>query len=402
VANSALKTCEETVTGKVKPSYQLLFVVYAPPGTKGGKSSSMVDYGEGSTMGSSTSTASSFRSGISISANVGGGIFAPATISAGMDMAVTIADSTSLDVKKSTSWDIKVQGPDKHGIDHDLDLYYLCLNPVLAISIVNGQHLTWGYDAAAVPLEIQYVYGAWLKNPASMPPGLRTRLANAGLTHSDYAQILSANPFTSGTTIDPNRFLPTSHTVPYEPPVAASAPVPTMTYLQKNEVTQSSGIKVDKEYGVNFSVEAGDDKFLGVFKVSLKVGGNLKWTNSSTSGMSTLSSQSATVTISGPSFGYQGPTDVLVYWDTLFNTFMFAFPTTPAIATGRVTNHAGEAVAGKEVVLTSAGHTFRTFTNTKGDYRFYGPAEGAGILRVGGTTIHAAVGAGAPKVDLKL
>src|SRR5262249_256502 len=97
-----------------------------------------------------------------------------------------------------------------------------------------------------------------------------------------------------------------------------------------------------------------------------------------------------------------GPTDVLVYWDTIFNTYMFAFPTEPAIATGHVSDQAGQPIAGKEVVLAATGCTFRTFTNTKGDYRFYGPARGAGTLFVDGKTFQAAIGAGAPKADLTI
>lgn len=125
-AKRALKACQDAqvTSGQVRPRYQVLFVLYAPPGTTGGRSSSAVDYGEGSTAGSTTSTASSFRAGTSITASVGGGIFAGGSISAGLDLAATATDSASIDVKKSKSWDIKASGPAADGIDHDRDLYY--------------------------------------------------------------------------------------------------------------------------------------------------------------------------------------------------------------------------------------------------------------------------------------
>jgi hypothetical protein len=310
-AEAALKTCQEPgVTGKVRPRYQVLFVVYAPPGNAGGRNISVVDYGEGSTVGSTVSTASSFRDGTSVTASASGGIFAGGSVSTGLDLAATKTDSTSIDMKKSKSWDIRVSGPTADGIDHDRDLYDLWLNPVLTVTIGHGR-LTWGFDPAGGPMNLKYVYGGWLKKPATMPPDVQASLAGAGITPADYPRILSTNPFSSGTTINPDRFLPTDRTFPYEPPFSASDSVPTMTFVQKNDTTRSSNKKFDVEYGVSVSISA-DVGFGDLFKASLKVSDSFKWTNSSTLGTSTLSSQSATVTVGGPSFGYRGPTDVLV------------------------------------------------------------------------------------------
>jgi hypothetical protein len=33
----------------------------------------------------------------------------------------------------------------------------------------------------------------------------------------------------------------------------------------------------------------------------------------------------ASVAVGGPAYGYTGPTNVLVYWDTIYSSFMFAF-----------------------------------------------------------------------------
>lgn len=61
-------------TGTVRPRYQVLTLVYAPPGTNGGKSTSSVDYGSGSTTSTTTSASSSFKAGIDVSASAGGNV----------------------------------------------------------------------------------------------------------------------------------------------------------------------------------------------------------------------------------------------------------------------------------------------------------------------------------------
>ena len=78
---------------------------------------------------------------------------------------------------------------------------------------------------------IQHVYVSWLKNPSSMPAGLKRQLDAAGLKQYDYSQILALNPFANGAgPIDQNRYWPLKQSFPYEPPLTASDPVPTETY----------------------------------------------------------------------------------------------------------------------------------------------------------------------------
>jgi hypothetical protein len=98
--------------GTVRPSYQILMLVYAPPGTNGGKSTSMVDYGSGSSTDTTTSTSSSFKDGIDISASVGGDIGA-VTVGANVDFSFSkpTTKNDQVESKKSQSSDIKLQGP---------------------------------------------------------------------------------------------------------------------------------------------------------------------------------------------------------------------------------------------------------------------------------------------------
>jgi FG-GAP-like repeat len=368
-------------SGQVKPSYQVLFVAYAPPGANGGKGGSSVDYGTGSTCGTTTTTAGSFQTGTSVTASAKGGVLASASVSATFDFSATVSDSSSIDLKKSVTTDFTIPGPGEDGIDHDKDHYYLWLNPVLDVTLTDGR-VTWGYDTNSGPINVEYVEGGWLKNPATMPPGVLTELVGAGIKPADYAQILATNPFSGGATvIDPGRFSPIGTTFPYEPPDAGDAPS-TAKYVVQSSNTETDTNKAELDYGVSFSISGGLD--LVVFTAELKVTDTFKWTNSLTFTSTSGSSQSATCTIGGPATGYTGPTGIEVYSDAVYGTFLFTFVTTPATDTGNLTDSTGKPVAGKEVILQVGARTYRTFTDSKGVYRFYGPVKGEGTLTVDG------------------
>jgi hypothetical protein len=381
-------------SGTVRPSYQLLTVVYAPPGTNGGKGSSMVEYGSGSTTGTKNSTSNSFKAGVDVSVSLGIDIGKIVNLDASGDFTAsqTTGDTSSVSINKGTNYKIDVKGPAKDGINHGDDLFYLWLNPLLNVTIDSQNNVTWGIGVDGQTMLIQYVYVSWLQNPSTMPPGVAQALADAGLTTADYAQILACNPFSSGNTaIDPNRFVPTASSFPYEPPPTANDPVPTTTYTQTSSTTVENEQQVQNQYGVSASVEAG---FSFIYKDKVKVTGSLQWTNTSTSTQITGSSQSASVTVGGPAFGYTGPTDVLVYWDTLYNSFMFVFATETPAASGTLTDSAGNPIPNKALTLTTGGRTLSTFTDSRGQYRFYGAAQGQGTISVDNEEFAVAVGPG--------
>jgi hypothetical protein len=112
--------------------------------------------------------------------------------------------------------------------------------------------------------------------------------------------------------------------------------------------------------------------------------------------------QSASVTIGGPAFGYTGPTDVLVYWDTVFGSFMFAFATGTPAASGALTDSAGTPIAYNALTLTSGGQTLSTFTGPNGQYHFYGAAQGQGTITVDDQEFAVAVGPDQPARTLQL
>lgn len=385
-------------TGTIRPKYYILSVLYSPPGANGGKSGSLVDYASGSSTGTSTSTTSSFKAGISVEASTGldlGVVKLGLTTQFGAS--VTNTDLSSENITKSQTFDIKVPGPGADGISHDHDMFMLMLNPLLAVSVYPGNYMFWTMGVDGAVMNIQSVYVGWLKNPATMAAGVKQQLDAAGLTAADYTQILAANPFAQGATaIDPNRFLATPQTFPYEPPFSAADPVFTSSITTQNVVNVTNSHTVQRQYTVTASASA------GLIGSNFKLNDTLEWTNSSMYGTSSTSTQSATATVGGPAFGYTGQTDVVVYWDTLYSSFMFAFPAAPPAATGTIADAAGKPLAYKPITLTIAGKKFETFTNQQGQYRFYGATSGSGSLAVQGQTFTVAVGSGKSNPPLKL
>jgi hypothetical protein len=68
--------------------------------------------------------------------------------------------------------------------------------------------------------------------------------------------------------------------------------------------------------------------------------------------------------------------DVVVYWDTIYNSYMFAFAVAPPGVTGVITDKLGKPVPHTAVTLSAGPKTFRTFTDAKGEYRFYDTPPG--------------------------
>ncbi len=84
-------------------------------------------------------------------------------------------------------------------------------------------------------------------------------------------------------------------------------------------MTKSSSETASVNYSVSFGGEA---DFLGA---TIKQTTTLTWSNSTTTSSSQQSAELASVSIGGPADGYSGPTNLHVYWDTIYKSFMFAF-----------------------------------------------------------------------------
>jgi hypothetical protein len=362
----------------VEPNYVVLTVVYAPPGTKGGRSSSDVTYASGSSLGTTTTGSQSFKTSNSIGLTAGGGFLADGTVGLSFSFGQSTTDTQSLDIKKSSTTTIKVVGPSIDGVDHDRDQIWLWMNPKVNLQITpNSVDWTLANTGTA---DIQFVYVGWLKSPPTetMPVGVASALARNGITPADFATILARDPLaTSSTAIRTPRYKQLNTTFPYEPPFTATDPPTSWNFNAASSTTNTNGSTMSDTFKIGLTIDAGVD-FLGMAKSKIKVDGSWEWTNTSSSSSSLGKNEIASVTVGGPSFGYTGSTDMEVFYDTVYKTFAFHPIGDDRLLGlhGRLVLDIGRPVPHREVTATVGDKLYRTFTDSVGAYRFYAKMEG--------------------------
>lgn len=395
---ATLSLCSRALySGTILPKYQLVTVIYAPPGSAS-KSASSVEYGESSTLGTATSATKSFKSGTAVSMGVG---FAGSSVSSDFGYETTGSNTTSVEVHKSKQYKIAVSGSDTNGIDHDDDVFVLWLNPQFSLSTDSSKEFLAELEVAGETMEMSHIYAGWLKHPATMPAAIKKRLDKAELNEKDYAEILSANPFVFGSdAIDRNRFLPTALSFPYTPPHTKDGPVIVKTYKVTNSIKETDQKAVEIKYSVGFTVKSG---FKGVIEASFESKTSMEWTNTSLTESSKSSTQEATAVVSGPSWGYDGLlVDIRVYWDRLFSTFLFRFEDAAVLYSGRLTDDTGNPLTLEPVALRAGDDEFTTHTDDDGGFRFYRAEAAEGEVSARGKTFKVRLAEGQQAANLKV
>ena len=406
------------------PKYLILALIYAPPGCTGKSGAgcgtpSSVDYSSQSSQGTKISTKDSFKEGVTVTASIGSSVLG-SNVSAGYT--ATQTDSDTVTLTKTAGLDVKVNA-NGDGIDHGQDQFILLLNPTVTLSKVGGNvYWTPGYSG---PAEIRYsVYVSELRDPSTMRADVAQELKNLNFTDDDYQAILSFDPYggrvqtpttthagipntvatvvstitvastgQSGPTLDGSRFSILSWNFPYEPADLATdcnGGVCSCLIFQgnlKNDYAEDNGSEQDYSYTVSAEASAGVKDVWG-----LKVSTDLTWSTSATTDNTKGSTQSATAAISCPSPTYAGPTNVQLYWDKLFGTFMFVledYSPTMLVHQGKVTDSSGKPVNGQLVELTYGGITYHTVTARDGSYRFYAIGGKSGGETLGGLSVGA-------------
>lgn len=364
------------VFGYVGPKYIVVGVSYAPPGP-----TSFVQYSTSASFGTTTSLSNSFTSSTSVdvSTTVGGsigGFFKGSlTISGSASATQSRTSSTTTTVSVQNLFTTLLFGIQDafHPIDHDYDLVWLWLNPVMLFTVhpappslpsavtLNG----YGYDVADQPamdiwpIEVGYLnghFGPLLSEDAVMlsrswaatqvyPPG-----HGPGLTSDDFADILRSDPFaTPGytVTLDPaatpvttrdGRFTISGVTsggaqgFVYRQPAPGSMPLTqtlTNTYTNETTLGRSSTYESQVGFGIESSVSA---DFVVKFSASLKLSQTFTRTHQAGSSVTNTAQQIDTLSITGPPCGsatapcvpvYTGPSEFDVYQDNIFGAFMF-------------------------------------------------------------------------------
>lgn len=378
-------TPRATEDGTVVPVFSVINVLYAPPGTAGGGSGSSVRYGQGYSSENKLSMSRAFKKEAAVSSKTEVGLWMvdlSATFTAGTSKET--GNESEMRVKNTVNTSVRVGGPPVDGIDHNRDVIWFWVRPMVSVK-VDGKTVHWKLASSAATRPA-YVYVGWLNGATPMPPQIAADLRSWGITPEYYPELLKANPFASvpATAVDPARFGQVITTIPYEPPYSAGDPQIVQTYTLTNEhaTTQTSSKEVTYNIGASLEGSAG---FLSFFKETLTVSGKLTWTHTAKQSLSREIVNTAELEIGTPSFDYRGSTLVSVYWDSLYNTFMFApGPEGPVQLQGELVDAASRPRPFQEVVLTVGGFTQRTFSNRRGQYRFVGVPSGSGQIEVKG------------------
>lgn len=160
-----------------------------------------------------------------------------------------------------------------------------------------------------------------------------------------------------------------------------------MPFVISNSETATIESAFEDEYKVGLSM-SGTVGFLDLARATLKDTATWQWTNKSSRSSATGTSQSASVTIGGPAYGYLGGTVMQVYFDTVYKTFAFAIVPIGGAKVGvdgTLVSASGRPLATTEVTLVANGVKQRTFTNAKGEFRFFGDITGSAIVHAAGT-----------------
>lgn len=333
------------VTGVIHLKYKILGVDYAPPGAH-----SNVTYNANMLRGSSTDTSQAYKNDVSVSTSVGGGgsffgIFGGKnTTTASTSYSQQTDTSTSISISTTATIIDTIPGPlsSAVGVDHDYDIVWVWVNPSLELSLNTSTSIQWNgyaYDAEddSNEMEVIPLYVSYLKNPASIPSNIAVRLARSwdttglgGLTSADYATILTADPFASGS-YNPNtdtghRFdIQGGQTFSYTPPPAGGQPI-TQSYSVASQTTSTQGQGAQHSYSAGYSYDANYSvNFFGELSADLKVADTFTSTSTWSSKVMSGTGQTASLSIVGPasSDNYTGPTQFQVWRDNVYGSFMF-------------------------------------------------------------------------------
>jgi hypothetical protein len=377
-------------TGEATAKYQILTVIYAPPGCNGGKVGSSVSYGAGFTTGTTTSASQSFQNSIGVSVRSEAGFLGSGgELSLSFEATTKSTDTQSCDIKKSETTTLICQGPgNADGVVHNYDTIYLLLKPKIQLALSSSAAAwTFGDNSDS---RVVWVYAGELNGKTAWRPGVQEALATAGITPADYPTILASDPLESSEALDSHRYSPTNYIYPYEGPLTGKDSVNALQHTITTSSTVTTGSSTQDTYQVGLSV-TGSLGFLGLAKATLKNTDTWTWTNSSSASMSSGTTQSASLTIGGPAFGYPpGIMEVVVYTDTIYGTYAFVLvpPDSLRVAVkGILKTTSGEPVKqGEEIDLNENGIDYHTITNAKGEYVFYGNMTGPATITAAGKT----------------
>lgn len=334
--------------GSILPKYQVVSVWYAPPGNVDGSHSS-VTYGSSFTTGTSTSNSQSWSVASSVGVSGIVNIFGSGgsgTVSA--EWTEEQDTSSSLDLESTSGQSYVLSGPTStDGLDHDEDVVWIWLNPVVNMSLYTNlaETTSVAYNSADPDgMDVIYLTVSQLKQlasgltPQQIPSlvGSAPRLnrewdtSTGPLTATDYTQILNADPFVANPSLNPavsTRFDNLGVNIPYEPSDGSGGSPLGTTYSTSYSSTSTQGQGATDSYKVSYATQ-GEEGFLGLAEAKLDVSLAYTYTNKWSASIQNKTTQNAQVVVYGPLLNdnYVGPTNYAVYKDNVYGTFAFYGP----------------------------------------------------------------------------
>lgn len=367
-------TIQYPATGYIDPKYIVVGVTYAPPGP-----SSTVSYTSSLYLGKTSGLSSSFSNmnSVTVSVSTGTGIKGwssgkiQTTSSSSFTQSSTTSSSVTIGQTSSISNLTHGTGNAYQPVNHDYDVIWLWLNPVVVFTIDPNtpQNTIWngyGYDMAdqpamdIYPISVGYLNGHFGALPASIANVLARSWAASqtfatgdgpGLTSADFTNILKADPFSSSTytvalasgvspaTTTDGRFTISGGTtgtaqsyayVQANPGSQPGSQTYQNTYTNQTTIGKQSTTTRSTSFGVDVSFKA--SFFITSLQYDLKYQNQLTWTDTSSSSVTSTTTKIDTLTITGPPCqtnsapcvpAYTGPGEFDVYQDNIYGTFMF-------------------------------------------------------------------------------
>jgi hypothetical protein len=315
----------------------ILGVVYAPPGSQDCKDNSTIVYDTDSTVETTIDVSHSFKDGhnVSVEVDANAGMVVMGSVGANMSQDQTMSNSKEMVFKTDLSTMSTTPGPCADGINHDYDTLLVLLDPIVSVRVSDPagcptcsaelDNTTWSITPSGVTLD---VLAGELKGTIPMRDSKSASIAAHGLTQDELDHILAADPLAYWSPDetgdpDPGRFIRALGvgTFPYTAPLPG-VPVTSTTKIMKGTVStkDAQARSFDTTVGLNASL---DVSFLEFVSLKLKADASWTWTNSNSSALAGDETEGATVTIGSPSANYHGPSQIAVYYDTLFRTYAF-------------------------------------------------------------------------------
>ncbi len=379
--------------------YVIADLMYAPPG-KASTVTYTASSGSGSSWGVSTTQGNS--STVKVSAGASGNFFGGGgfTFDASTSQASSTTNQSQFQVSSTIATSLGLASPSSDAVDHTQDEFQLWMNPQVTLTgqtnepnSANQVNLTL---SAPDPNNIVEFSVAELTG-AQAVPAYKAQLF-AVLSAQDKQQILQTDPYWNSPKIIANpRYVPL--------PCPSQGPCPSpqqldgpdsagderttdgvqLAYNYSSSSSQTNTQTTSAEVGFTVTESGGFGDF---FKVSATEGESdtTSWSTSDSSGSNISKGITATATLSTTTVGYHDLIDI--YFDTLYNTFVFAsetgglgIPTNEIPSVSGTLIRAGVPVANQPVVVTfSDGTSRQVFTNSRGVYRVY--RAPAGIARL--------------------